>query len=96
MKDGIEYSAPLNREGFIVATWVDSKSEIWSRQVYVIKHQVGLEKDVQTCFITEIQLEGEKLRVTDEQGDEFEVDLDSLTVKLLKGRSVIDYTKGTQ
>ena len=95
VRDGIEYSAPLNREGFMVATWIRSKREIWSRQVYVIKHEykLGLEEDVQSCYITDIQLHDGKLRVTNEQGGEFEIDPDSLTVKVLKGSALIDYTK---
>ena len=94
VKDGIEYSAPLNREGFVVATWTKSKREIWSRQVYVIKHEykLGLEEDIQSCFITDLQFQNGKLHITNEQGGVFEVDPDSLTVKVLKGRGVIDYT----
>jgi hypothetical protein len=94
VKDGIEYSATLNREGFVVATWSKTGREIWSRQVYVIKHeyQQGLEEDVQTCFITDLQFHDRKLKVTNEQGGEFEVDPDTLTVTVLKGKAVIDYT----
>lgn len=94
VKDGIEYSAPLSREGFVVATWIKTGHEIWSRQIYVIKHEykLGLEEDVQTCFITDLRFEKGKLRVTNEQGSEYEVDPDTLSVKILKGRSVIDYT----
>jgi hypothetical protein len=94
VKDGIEYSAPLSREGFVVATWIKTGREIWSRQIYAIKHEYkqGLEEDVQTCFITELQFYSRKLKVTNEQGGEFEVDPDTLTVTVLKGKRVIDYT----
>jgi hypothetical protein len=93
-KDGIEYSAPLSREGFVVAKWTKTGREIWSRQIYIIKHEytLGLEEDVQTCFITALHFHNGKLRVTNEQGGEFEIDLESLTVTVLKGRAVIDYT----
>lgn len=78
----------------MVATWIKTGHEIWSRQIYVIKHEykLGLEEDVQTCFITDLRFEKGKLRVTNEQGSEYEVDPDTLSVKILKGRSVIDYT----
>lgn len=94
VKDGIEYSAPLNREGFVVATWLKTGREIWSRQIYVIKHEYkqGLEEDVQTCFITDLQFHDRKLKVTNEQDGEFEVDPDTLTLTVLKGKPVIDYT----
>ena len=89
LKEGIEYSAPVSREGFVVATWTKSKREIWSRQVYVIKHEykLRLEEDVQSCFISNLRFEKGKLRVTNEDGGEFEIDLDSLAVKVLKGRA---------
>ncbi len=93
-KDGIEYSAPVDREGFVVATWTKTKREIWSRQIYVIKHEykLGLEADVQTCFITALELADGTIKIKNEQGSEFEMDIDKLEVKVLKGRAVIDYT----
>ena len=93
-KDGIEYSAPLDREGFVVATWIKTKREIWSRQIYVIKHEykLGLESDVQTSFITELELQDGKLKIKNERKAEFELDLDTMEVKVLKGQAVIDYT----
>jgi hypothetical protein len=94
-RDGIEYSAPLARIGFVVATWAKTKREIWSRQVYVIKYEYkkGLEQDVQWCFITSLQLEDGKLKVVNEQGGEFELDPETLNIKVLKGQAVIDYTR---
>jgi hypothetical protein len=94
VRDGIEYSAPLNREGFVVATWIKTGREIWCRQVYTIKHEYkqGLEEDVQTCFITDLRFEKGKLKVTNEQNSQFEVDPTTLAVTLLKGQLVIDYT----
>ena len=93
-KDGIEYSAPLDREGFVVATWTKTKREIWCRQMYVIKHEykLGLEADVQTCCITALELADGKIKVANEQGSEFEMGLDTMEVKVLKGKAVIDYT----
>ena len=93
-KDGIEYSAPLDREGFVVATWIKTKREIWSRQIYVIKHEykLGLESDVQTSFITELELQDGKLKIKNERKAEFELDLNTMDVKVLKGQAVIDYT----
>jgi hypothetical protein len=94
VEDGIEYSAPFSREGFVVATWLKTGREIWSRQIYVIKHEYkqGLEEDVQTCFVTDLRFEKGKLKVMNEQGGEYELDPATLNVKTLKGRSVIDYT----
>ena len=93
-QDGIEYSAPRDREGCVVATWIKTKREIWSRPIYVIKHEykLGLETDVQTSFITALELQDGKLKIKTEKKAEFMLDLDSLEVKVLKGQAVIDYT----
>ena len=93
-KDGIEYSAPVERMGFVVATWVQTKREIWGRQVYVIKHeyQHGLEQDVQTCFINGLHWAGAKLIVTNERDGEFELDPEALTVTVRQGSLVVDYS----
>ena len=93
-KDGIQYSAPLDHMGFVVATWLKTGREIWSRQIYVVKYeyQYGLEEDVQWCFITKIKFAGDKLRITNERGSEFELDPHTLEVKTLKGGAVIDHT----
>ncbi len=93
-RDGIEYSAPRDRMGFVVATWMKTQREIWSRQIYVVKHEYkyGLETDVQDCFITSLRFADGKLLVTNERGGEFALDPDSLEIKVLKGQLVIDYT----
>jgi hypothetical protein len=95
IKDGIEYSASSDRDGFVVATWIKTKREIWSRQVCVIKHEykLGLEEDVQGVFITDLRIEGSKLKIKIEKGGEFELDPESLNVKVLKGQAVIDFTQ---
>jgi hypothetical protein len=92
---GIEYSAPLDRMGFVVATWIQTKREIWSRQVYAVKHEykLGLELDVQDVFIIDLRLEGGKLKVKNERGGEFELDPETLEVKVLLGQGVIDFTQ---
>jgi hypothetical protein len=95
VEDGIQYAAPTDRMGFVVATWTKTKREIWSRQVYTIKYEykLGLEEDVQWCFITSLRFQDGKLRVTNEAGSEFELDPESLAVTVLKGQAVIDHTR---
>jgi hypothetical protein len=94
IRDGIEYSAPLDRIGFVVATWIKTKREIWSRQVYVIKYEYknGLEEDVQWVFINDLRYEDGKLKIRNEREDEFELDPETLNIKVLKGSAVIDFT----
>jgi len=95
-KDGIEYSAPLDPSqlGFVVASWQKTKGVIWRKQIYVIKYEYkyGLEEDIQWVFVSGIRLTDNKLIITNEVDYEYELDLDSLQVKVLKGTGVIDNT----
>jgi hypothetical protein len=96
IKDGIEYSALPDSNGYVVARWQKTNSVIWSKQIYVVKFDYGenaLEEDVQLCLITNLQLDGNKLLVTNERGYEYVLDLNSLDVKVLKGHSIIDLSK---
>ena len=92
-QDGIVYSAPPTQMGFVVATSEQTGRVIWLRQIYVVKYDVQLEKDVQDCFITSLSLKDGKLLVANEAGGEYGLDLDSLDVKVIKGKSVIDRTR---
>jgi hypothetical protein len=91
-KDGITYSAPHDQMGCVVATSEKTGQLFWFRQVYVVRYEVGLEKDVQDCFITGLRIEDRKLLITNEEGGQFELDLDNLSVKILRGNGVIDRT----
>lgn len=92
-RDGIEFSAPRDRMGFVVATSVKTSQEIWAKQIYVVKYNVELERDVQWCFITGLKLDGKKLLITNEKGSTFELDTDSLEMKTIKGSAVIDHAE---
>jgi outer membrane protein assembly factor BamB len=79
-------------EDSILATDKKTGEQIWKRQIYVVKHMPGLEPDVQACFITKISLKDNKLIVTNEEGYRYELNIDTLEVKVLKGAMVIDRT----
>jgi hypothetical protein len=91
-KDAITYSAPHDQMGCVVAKSEKTGQLFWFRQVYVVKYELGLEKDVQDCFITGLTIESGKLIVTNEEGGQFELDLKSLSVKVLKGTALIERT----
>ena len=57
------------------------------------EYQLGLEDDVERCFITDLRFANGKLKVVNERGSEFEIDPDTLAVTVLKGQAVIDHTK---
>jgi len=90
-KDGIIYNA--YGEDSILATDKKTGEQIWKRQIYVVKHVPGLEPDVQACFITGIEMNGNKLIITNEEKYQYELNIDTLEVKVFKGSLVIDRIK---
>lgn len=82
----VEYRAPQDQMGCVEA-WEEGEL-IWRRQVYVVKYTVGLERDVQDVFIKEMAVKGNRLTVTNERHSEYELDLQSLEVKVVKGALV--------
>lgn len=91
--NGIEFSAPRDQMGTVVAKNAKTGREFWSKQIYVVKYNLELERDVQWCFITSLKLDGKKLLITNENGSTFELAVDSLELKTIKGSAVIDRTK---
>lgn len=84
----IEYRAPVSMMGCIEAWDTGSDEMIWRRQVYVVRYTVGLERDIQDVFITATRLKDKTLIVSNERKSEYELDLDTLEVKVLKGALV--------
>ncbi len=84
----IEYRAPRSQMGCVEAWDTKSNEMIWRRQIYVVKYTVGLERDVQDVFITTLKLKDNTFIVTNERKSEYELDLDTLQVKVLKGALV--------
>ena len=96
----IEYSAPhrngtQKQMGFIEARNLKSGKLIWNRQIYAVKYVPDLEGDVQDVFIRNIKVKGNSLIVTNERKSEYQLDLKTLEVKVLKG-SLIEETKFTR
>jgi hypothetical protein len=84
----VEYRAPSNQMGCIEAWDVTKNELIWRRQIYVVKYRIGLERDVQDVFIRSMQAKDGKLLVTNERQSEYELDLESLEVTVVKGALV--------
>ncbi len=84
--DGMfNYHAPHSQMGFVEAWNVKNKKLIWRRQIYVVKYDTDLETDVQDVFITSMQRTDKGLTVKNERGSEYELDLETLAVKVVKG-----------
>ena len=89
----IEYSAPHRngshkQMGFIEARDLKSGGLIWSRQIYAVKYDLELEGDVQDIFIKSIAVQGNNLIITNERNSEYQLNLKTLHVKVLKGSLV--------
>ncbi|HBV63366.1 MAG TPA: hypothetical protein DEF45_10135 [Rhodopirellula sp.] len=84
----IEYRAPTKQMGCVEAWDKESKEMIWRRQIYVVQYQVGLERDVQDVFITRLGTKKNSLVVKNERKSEYELDLETLQVKVLNGALV--------
>ena len=93
----IEYLAPHRngthkQMGFIEARDLKSGKLIWSRQIYAVKYDPDLEGDVQDVFIKSITVEGNNLIITNERNSKYQLNLNSLEVKVLHG-SLVEETK---
>ncbi len=85
---GIEYRAPTSQMGCIEAWDTKSDEMVWRRQIYIVKYTVGLEQDIQDVFITTVGRKDKTLVVSNERKSEYELDLETLQVKVLKGALV--------
>ncbi len=83
--DGLEYRAPHSQMGCVEA-WDSVQNQlVWRRQVYVVKYDLALERDVQDVYIKSLELSERKLIVKNEHRGEYELDLDTLQVKVRQG-----------
>ena len=72
---GVQYSAPHDAMGFVVATGISSGKEMWRAQIYKIRVNQELERDVQDVFITSLVAKEDTLIVTNERGEKYALDL---------------------
>ena len=93
-RQGIIYAAPHEHLGCVVAKDEKTGRLLWRKQIYLVKYDPALEQDVQDCFITELRFADDKLLISNERGGQFELNLSTLAVKVLKGAEVIDRTSG--
>jgi hypothetical protein len=95
-----EYSAPHRngthkQMGSIEAHDLKSGKLIWSRQIYAVKYDPDLEGDVQDVFIKSITVQGNNLIITNERNSKYQLNLNSLEVKVIQG-SLVEETKFTR
>lgn len=73
---GIKYSANHSGEkmGYLYAYGVKTGIKQFEKKIYSVSYKPFLETDVQDVYISELNAEGDKLIVTNEKGDRYEVD----------------------
>lgn len=84
--NGITYSAPHQRMGYVVASDAKTGNELWSVRVYGVEYGRAAEGDLEDVYITSLSIKDATLIVTNERGHEFSIDL--------KTREVISPSKG--
>ena len=72
---GIQYSAPHDAMGFVVATGISSGKELWRVRIYEVRVDPNLERDVQDVFITSLEMKDSTLIITTERGGKYALDL---------------------
>lgn len=71
----IEYSAPHDLMGFVVATDTATHKELWRERIYAVTVNPALESDVQHVYITSLVIEESTLVITNERGESYALDL---------------------
>ena len=88
----VEYRVPHDKLGCVEAWDVRSDQMLWRKQVYVVRYDVELERDIQDVFITSVAVQNGKLLVKNEHASEYLLDLETLQVEATKG-PLVETTK---
>lgn len=89
----VEYRVAHDHMGTVEAWDVNTGKMLWRKEIYKVKYDKNLEKDVQDVYVTSTGLKGTVLTVKNERGSEYELDLVTNQVKLIKGNLVEEFAK---
>ena len=73
--EGVKYTAPHEKRGYVEAWDIESGNIIWERKVYEMEYVPYKEEDVQRVYITKLSIKNGKLAVENEKGKKYEVNL---------------------
>ncbi|TFG00178.1 MAG: hypothetical protein EU542_08320, partial [Promethearchaeota archaeon] len=73
--EGVRYSAPLGKMGFIEARDVNTNEFLWDLKVYEVEYLPTLERDIQEVYIVSFELKSEGLEIINERNEKYFVDL---------------------
>ncbi len=92
LRNGVIYSVPHElMMGVVAATDLKTGTVLWRRQVYTVRIDPDLEADVQDCYITDLQVDDDRIRVQNERGGLYTLDLKSLQVQAVRGPLVVQH-----
>jgi len=84
-KDGIRYEAPIDAMSphAIVQAWDEkTNKKLWEKTIFTNKENPRMETDY--IFIRTLQIDGNKLIITDENKQQYQLDLKTLAVSKVK------------
>lgn len=79
----IELRAPHEKMGYVEAWDVTAKTMLWEKKIYSVYIDTWLEEDVQWVFITDLQIKGNELIVTNELNKQYVFNVDTKQVRWL-------------
>jgi hypothetical protein len=80
---GITYRAILTPAGLVEAYRGSGSQPVWTKQIYVTRYDMDLERDVQDVFIASLKVTDQGLVVSTEDGN-YILNLTTLEVKPIK------------
>jgi hypothetical protein len=78
---GINYEATFSNGGMVKAYSAKTKNLLWEKQIYKIKYQPDLEKDIQDIYIKTMKIKNKNLIIKDEKGRSYLLNLKTRNVK---------------
>jgi hypothetical protein len=78
--EGVRYTAPNDRGGYIEAWDVHATQKLWDLMVFTNRIDPSLEEDVQWVFVKTLGVRDGSLIVTSERGDTYRVNLETRVV----------------
>jgi len=75
--NGVKYTATHEKMGYVEAWDIKTGEKLWEKKDYDVKIDPHMEADVQWVFITNLSIKDGKLIVVNENGDRYEIDIES-------------------
>jgi len=86
--NGIKYTATHEKMGYVEAWDIKTGKKLWEKKVYDVKIDPYMEADVQWVFITNLSIKDGKLIVVNENGNRYEIDIESINTSQTDSNTV--------